>query len=356
MKKNRLKKLIAGCLIVSASLSVIPEVTANAAWVQNGNGQWKYSEGSSYASSGWRQINGKWYLFDSNGIMLTRWQLVDGKWYYMSASGEMQTGVTQIEGKIYLLGNDGAMITGYSVVDGKMHYFQQSGACISKDYPRPRQAFDYYGNPTVPYVPSQIANPGAAMDSQIPLNPGERPERAGRIYYKDDEKVLLIKKINLEITSVAAVASYIPEKAGYRFVEWNTSKNGNGISYSAGDIVNLKEDVTLYAQWAEVNQEIEDPDFIKVKDIKVFSATGATCAKVGSKFKFLAEVGPNDATNPEIKWVVSEDKEGTKTTDCAEIRDNGVLIPLKEGTVYVTAKAEDGSKVQSKPLKIKIEA
>lgn len=40
-------------------------------------------------------------------------------------------------------------------------------------------------------------------------------------------------------------------KNGYRFKGWNTEANGKGTAYKDGDIVNLKEDLKLYAQWSE---------------------------------------------------------------------------------------------------------
>lgn len=40
-----------------------------------------------------------------------------------------------------------------------------------------------------------------------------------------------------------------PEKEGYTFVAWNTTTDGTGASYQPGDIITLKQDTTLYAQW-----------------------------------------------------------------------------------------------------------
>ena len=33
------------------------------------------------------------------------------------------------------------------------------------------------------------------------------------------------------------------------FINWNTAADGSGMSYNAGDIITLQEDITLYAQW-----------------------------------------------------------------------------------------------------------
>lgn len=36
---------------------------------------------------------------------------------------------------------------------------------------------------------------------------------------------------------------------GYKFKGWNTRKDGNGVTYTNGQLVNIKEGFTLYAQW-----------------------------------------------------------------------------------------------------------
>lgn len=38
-------------------------------------------------------------------------------------------------------------------------------------------------------------------------------------------------------------------RPGYHFLKWNTSPNGNGTSYTAGQSITLNSNVTLYAQW-----------------------------------------------------------------------------------------------------------
>jgi|GEM_PF-2047228 len=43
------------------------------------------------------------------------------------------------------------------------------------------------------------------------------------------------------------------ERTGFVFTGWNTDTDGTGVSYRAGDTLNLKmDDVTLYAQWTKV--------------------------------------------------------------------------------------------------------
>ena len=38
-------------------------------------------------------------------------------------------------------------------------------------------------------------------------------------------------------------------RMGYTFTKWNTRKDGNGVTYTDGQLMNIKENITLYAQW-----------------------------------------------------------------------------------------------------------
>ncbi len=55
------------------------------------------------------------------------------------------------------------------------------------------------------------------------------------------------QKVN--VGSSVTVTSTIPTKAGYKFVSWNTNKDGNGTTYSGGNSITLKSNMTLYAIW-----------------------------------------------------------------------------------------------------------
>ena len=41
----------------------------------------------------------------------------------------------------------------------------------------------------------------------------------------------------------------IAVRDNYDFVGWNTSPDGRGVSYTNGQVINLKENLKLYAQW-----------------------------------------------------------------------------------------------------------
>lgn len=45
---------------------------------------------------------------------------------------------------------------------------------------------------------------------------------------------------------------------GYEFVGWNNEEDGSGTSYKPGDVLNLKSNYVLYAQWREVLPEDND--------------------------------------------------------------------------------------------------
>ena len=49
------------------------------------------------------------------------------------------------------------------------------------------------------------------------------------------------------------ITKSVPVKEGFKFVEWNTSKDGKGISYKADDEITLVGDCTLYAIWEDTS-------------------------------------------------------------------------------------------------------
>lgn len=345
MKGKYLNKLIAASVITSTVFAISP-VKVEAAWISNYYGGWAYSDGYSIVT-GWKNISGTWYYFDSNGVMKTGWVNVGGLWYYFDRSGAMQTGVIQVEGKIYLLSQSGAMQTGPSVINKKMYNFGPDGAVMGSDVPVPQKAYDYYGNPVQPYVPSQISVPNVDMDTNIPLDIGEQPKTEYRVYYKDDDgEDLITKKVEGDFgKSFAYITLYEPEKSGYEFIEWNTKKNGNGTSYDAGDKIKLTEDLKLYAQWDEIDDD--DDENIKVTSITIQQAGTTSTATpkviVGEKLQLTKKISPSDATNTKVTWSV---KNGINNTNGkATIDSNGLLTAVQAGTVSVKAMATDGSKV-----------
>lgn len=53
--------------------------------------------------------------------------------------------------------------------------------------------------------------------------------------------------------NVTKITDITPKKEGCNFLEWNTSKDGKGISYRAGDDITLVGNTTLYAVWEDTS-------------------------------------------------------------------------------------------------------
>lgn len=339
MKHKFLKRLIVASVVVS-TLTTLAPVGASAAWVKNYSGAWSYTEGYRYAT-GWRQISGTWYFFDSLGQMRTGWIYSGSQWYYADLSGAMQTGVIQIEGKIYLFSSSGAMQKGSCIINTKLYNFDDNGACIGPEYPMPVKGFDYYGNNTTPYIPSQIISEDAKLSSDIPSD-GSVQVKQYKITFKDpeaeddDDEILKTRTVDED----TKMTLYKPSKSGYTFIEWNTDDDGDGTGYDYDDKITVKKDMTLYAQWEEEEEDSEEDDTIKVDSITVLGSNGLDkiTAKGGS-LQMTKKVTPGDSTNQKVTWSVSNG------TGEATISSSGKLTAVSNGTVIVKATATDGSGV-----------
>lgn len=109
------KKLTAVGL--SALMSLALPFTASAAWKQNEQKQWSWSE-NGVTATGWQMINSKWYHFSSSGIMDTGWIKDGDTWYLLSQNGDMRTGWVKEGGKWYYLEPSGAMLADTVTPDG----------------------------------------------------------------------------------------------------------------------------------------------------------------------------------------------------------------------------------------------
>jgi uncharacterized repeat protein (TIGR02543 family) len=345
MKHKFLKRLVVASISISTLIFLAP-VEAKAAWIKNYDGNWLYTEGYGFAT-GWKQINGTWYYFDSNGLMRTGWINDGGDWYYADLNGAMQKGVIQIEGKIHLFAQSGAMQKGVCMVDGKLYNFDDNGICIDIDAPTPVRAFDYYGNSTIPFVPSQIVDENSVMSSDIPSN-GKKQVKQYKIKFKDpeadDEDEELLKTRTADENTLMSL--YKPTKSGYTFVEWNTKEDGDGTSYNYDDKITVRKDMTLYAQWEENADTTTDEDeVIKVKTISVNGSNSISqITAKGVVLQMVATLSPGDATNRKVTWSVTNGTDTNKTGQ-ASISSTGLLTPLANGQVTVRATATDGSGV-----------
>lgn len=330
MRRPLLNKIIASTVMSIALFSMVP-TSAHAAWVQDYFGSWRFTEGYSVAT-GWRLIEGTWYYFNSYGIMQTGWIYTNGTWYYADASGAMQTGVIQVNNKIYVLASSGAMQTGSIIIDGRIVTLDYSGAAVGANIPTPTKAFDWRGQRLHAFNPDQIIdlNP-AGIDSAT--NDVSDDVTKYKIHFKDDDGDDLKTKT---VEDGDKITLYKPSKKGYEFIEWNTRKNGKGTGYESDAKIKITEDLTLYAQWKEEEEE----KFIKVSSIAVTGASGLTeITTKGGSLQMIKKVTPATATNGNVKWSV------TNLTGKAIISTTGKLTAVANGTVKVTASAVDGSRV-----------
>ena len=343
MKHKFLKQLIVASVVTSTLITLSP-IGVSAEWIKNYDGNWSYAEGYRYAT-GWRQISGTWYFFDDLGQMRTGWISSGDEWYYADLSGAMQTGVIQIEGKIYLLAKTGEIQKGSCVIDGKIYYFNDNGICVGNDLPMPTKGFDYYGNSTVPYIPTQLVVAGSSMSSEIPSD-GKEQVKQYKVTFKDpevedDEDEIIKTRIIDENTKMLL---YKPSKSGYTFVEWNTKSDGDGTSYLYDDKITIKKDITLYAQWEET-EAIPDPTAIKVTTIIVSGSNSLNkITTKGGSLQMTKVVKPGEATNQKVTWSVANGTDSGRNGQ-ATISAIGKLTAISNGTVTVKATATDGSGV-----------
>lgn len=90
-----------------------------------------------------------------------------------------------------------------------------------------------------------------------------------------------------ETGSIVNISLDIPKKIGYIFTGWNTSKDGSGASYSAGNSFSINSDVTLYAQWIEDTSGITNTVIEQYAPVLKASVSG-TYVKI--KWAFTGEV------------------------------------------------------------------
>ena len=78
----------------------------------------------------------------------------------------------------------------------------------------------------------------------------------GTITYNSNYDDNQIKKQEFTFNTDTKLDENTFERQGYKFTEWNTKPDGTGTSYSDGQVINKKENITLYAQWEENNHTI----------------------------------------------------------------------------------------------------
>lgn len=129
----------------------------------------------------------------------------------------------------------------------------------------------WQANAVVTYTVTYNANGGSGAPSVQTTNPG----------------------VDLELSST------IPTRSGYTFDGWNSDQNGNGDSYEPGATYEFTSDVTLYAQW----KDIEKPKVptIVVVDYNTFNYSATD--NVGVTGYYVSKSSTAPTTNS--TWVTS---------------------------------------------------
>ncbi len=129
-------------------------------WRQDGNGYWRYLDGSGVMAVDTWVDNDNYYV-DSNGIMVAgRWlevindDAVNGRdWYYFTSSGKaVKEKWEKINNKWYHFDDNGVMETGWILED--MYYCDSNGAMVTgwqRLLPPDEYDDDYYENHYGPY-------------------------------------------------------------------------------------------------------------------------------------------------------------------------------------------------------------
>ena len=120
-----------------------------------------------------------------------------------------------------------------------------------------------------------------------------------------------------------------PTRGGYEFLGWNTEPNGTGAAFTAGTPVAF--DITVYAQWAEVEPQPAAKYTVTVNNSYADpAATGAGEYEAGDSVTINAGARSGYAFNG---WVVDE---GGATLD--DSGNASALFEMPEGDVTVTAR------------------
>ena len=139
-----------------------------------------------------------------------------------------------------------------------------------------------------------------------------------------------VQKIALGIAAELDANSFA--RPGYIFTGWNTQQDGTGTSYEEGQEVTLAENITLYAQW----EEVQVPGMATVPDTAVALDKTELSLEPGQTAKLKATLTPADATYKYIFWTSSDEAVATVT-------DSGLVTALADGTATVTAKSWYGN-------------
>ena len=129
--------------------------------------------------------------------------------------------------------------------------------------------------------------------------------------------------------AIFTISNTVPIRTGYTFENWNTSKDGSGITYTAGDTISITEITTLYAIWKEILVEITfdanggSGTMNKIENIKYNTKVSLpVCEFLNTGYCFT-------------EWNTSADGSGTAYTNKATITPNTNMVLYAQWEVQV---------------------
>ena len=144
------------------------------------------------------------------------------------------------------------------------------------------------------------------------------------------------------------LSSKIPTRDGYKFVNWNTKKDGTGTSYAPGERYYKDANVTLYAQWKKLE-----------KYTITYDANGGTGGptkqtKTEDKTLTLSTKKPTRTGYDFVEWNTKKDGSGTSYASGAEYTANKkatLYAQWKKKTYTIQYNANGGSGAPSSQTK-----
>ena len=169
-----------------------------------------------------------------------------------------------------------------------------------------------------------------------------------------DAKVTGVK-LNLSELTLAPnkeanlIATIMPSDAKNKNLTWKSSNESIVSVDKNGHLKALKEgNVIITVVTKDGNYEATCKVTVTKEVVSVSSVTinGNSTVNVGQTITLEAKIDPDDASNKGVKWSSSNSK-------IATVNASGVVTGLKEGTVTITVKTDDGGKTASKKITVK---
>ena len=130
---------------------------------------------------------------------------------------------------------------------------------------------------------------------------------------------------------------------GYCFDGWYTMPTGGVLITPEYTFTN---DITVYAHW--VDDSIPESPSVPVAGVEL-NTSRVELNQIGEVYQLKADVKPADATNQSVTWISSNPWVAT-------VSNNGLVTAVSEGTATITVTTEDGQKVATCTVSVRIES